>query len=783
MRQFLCRLLERNSRHDPSAQRKHPRDRARVALSLEPLEARELLTVSVTPVFAVTNSWSSGYQADLRLDSHQAASIAPWRLEFDLTANISSIWNAKIVSHASNHYVIGGASWNSTLAGNGSVDFGFVAAATGVPAPINYLLNGEALGLATTPPPGPPSLSISDVTIAEGDSGTRTAVLTVSLSSAAASAVTVQYATTPGTAQSTSDYLSASGTLTFAPRVVTRILSLAVVGDTAVEPDENFFVDLTAANGATLAKSRSTVTITNDDAPPASGDFQFTVSSDWGTGFTGQIAMRNATASAVSNWQLEFDFAGSITSIWDAAITSHIGNHYVLANAGYNATIAPGATGAFGFNGARANTSVVPSNFVLRSGSGTSVAGHAPMAVDDLAYTQPGQAVAIDVLANDTDSDGDALSVSAVAAATHGTLAIQSNGTILYTPQAGYAGSDAFSYTLRDAQGGTATGHVTVAVTPVGVWPAHVFAPYVDMTLYPMYDLTAAASTQGLKYFTLAFVVADAAKKPAWGGYAEYELGTSFDAQMKNQISGVRALGGDVIVSFGGAAGQELALVITDVTALKNAYQSIVDAYGLTHIDFDVEGAAVADRVSIDRRNQAIAALQQAAATAGKSLDVSYTLPVLPSGLTADGLYVLQSALRFGVNVGNVNVMAMDYGDSAAPNPQGKMGDYAIAAANSLFAQLKTLYGASKTDAQLWNLVGVTPMIGLNDITSETFDQQEARELEAFAMQKGIGRIAMWSLNRDQQNAAGKINYVDNFSSSLAQSPYEFSQIFKPFSG
>jgi hypothetical protein len=162
-------------------------------------------------------------------------------------------------------------------------------------------------------------------------------------------------------------------------------------------------------------------------------------------------------------------------------------------------------------------------------------------------------------------------------------------------------------------------------------------------------------------------------------------------------------------------------------------------------------------------------------------LDVSYTLPVLPTGLTSDGLYLVQSAVRLGVNVGLVNVMAMDYGDGAAPNPQGHMGDYAIAAANSLFTQLKGVYGAAKTDAQLWQMVGVKPMIGLNDATTESFDQAAARQLEAFAAQKGMGRIAMWSLNRDQQNAAGKLSYVDDKSSSLVQQPFEFSQIFKPF--
>ena len=55
-------------------------------------------------------------------------------------------------------------------------------------------------------------------------------------------------------------------------------------------------------------------------------------------------------------------------------------------------------------------------------------------------------------------------------------------------------------------------------------------------------------------------------------------------------------MGGDVIVSFGGAANHELAEVITSATALQAAYQSMIDAYGLTHIDFDIEGAAVADR-------------------------------------------------------------------------------------------------------------------------------------------------------------------------------------------
>jgi hypothetical protein len=304
----------------------------------------------------------------------------------------------------------------------------------------------------------------------------------------------------------------------------------------------------------------------------------------------------------------------------------------------------------------------------------------------------------------------------------------------------------------------------------------------VDMGLYPTYDLVSAAKNHNVKYFNLAFITADPTNLPAWGGYQAYDVNNSeFDQQVRQQINSVRALGGDVAVSFGGASGQELAQVVTNVTTLANDYQTVISAYNLTRIDFDIEGAAVADKASIDRRSKAIAIVEQNAAAAGRSLQVWFTLPVLPTGLTADGVYVLQSALANGVKIGGVNIMAMDYGDGAAPNPKGQMGAYAVQAANSLFSQLRSLYGSSPTDAQLWKLEGITPMIGMNDLTDEIFDQAAAQQVLAVAQQKGIGEIAMWDLNRDQQNAAGALSYVDLKSSSILQQPFEFSTIFNAF--
>lgn len=124
--------------------------------------------------------------------------------------------------------------------------------------------------------------------------------------------------------------------------------------------------------------------------------------------------------------------------------------------------------------------------------------------------------------------------------------------------------------------------------------------------------------------------------------------------------------------------------------------------------------------------------------------------------------------------------MAMDYGDSAAPNPDGKMGDYSIQAAISVQAQLKAIY-TGFSDAKLWSMIGITPMIGRNDVLTEVFDQQEAREVLAFAQQKNLGMLSFWSLNRDLQNPSGVLSRTDNFSSSILQTPYEFSGIFKVF--
>lgn len=754
--------------------------------AFEALEDRSLMAAGVSANFAMTQDWGSGFQAQIELHNDDTANVANWTLEFDYGANITSIWDAKISSHVGAHYVITNAGWNQTLAAGGTVSFGFVASPGGSSAaPMNIKLNGVPIdGSDPGPAPGP-QLSIGDAEVMEGNAGQANAVFTLRLSAASATPVTVQYSTADSTAQAATDYQSSTGTVTFAAGETEKIIAVTVTGDTNIEADETFRVNLTNASGATLADSEGVGMIRNDDqAAPAAGDFQFRMLENWGSGFTGEITARNSGATAIDDWRIELDYSGNISAIWNASVVSHTGSRYVIKAPSWNRILAPGATVTFGFTATPGNAPA-PSNFSLY-GAGVSGPGggtnRAPSAANDVVVTASGQAVVIRVLANDADPDGDPLSIQSLTAATHGTLSNNGDGTITYSPYDGFVGSDVFSYVASDGKGGTATATVAITVSARSDWPDQVFAPYVDMTLYPMYDLVDAAQSSGARFFTLAFIVADPTGQPSWGGYSAYAVGHGeFDAAVRTQLAALRAIGGDAMVSFGGASNQELAQVITNVTALKAAYQTVIDVYDLRVIDFDIEGAAAADRASIDRRSQAIAALQQDARAAGKALDVHFTLPVLPTGLTNDGLYVLQSALRFGVDIAVVNIMAMDYGDNAAPNPQGKMGDYAIDAATSLFAQLRGLYGMTRTEAQVWGMIGVTPMIGLNDVTTEIFDQQEARELLAFAQQKGLAQLSMWSLNRDRSHPNGRISYVEPTSSSIVQAPLEFTMLFNQF--
>ena len=142
---------------------------------------------------------------------------------------------------------------------------------------------GDASGIATiTNDDSPPAVSIGDVSLVEGASGVTYMVFNVTLSKAAAAAVTVDYATSNGTATAGSDYLAVSGTLSFAAGQTAQTVSVPIVGDAVPEPSETLFVTLSNVSaGATIADGSGLGTILKDESPAyhslASGSF----SEDW----------------------------------------------------------------------------------------------------------------------------------------------------------------------------------------------------------------------------------------------------------------------------------------------------------------------------------------------------------------------------------------------------------------------------------------------------------------------------------------------------------------------
>jgi len=378
-----------------------------------------------------------------------------------------------------------------------------------------------------------------------------------------------------------------------------------------------------------------------------------------------------------------------------------------------------------------------------------------------------------------------------VAVAVNGDADVESDETFAVTL------SDALGATIADAtavgtivnddvagsgEGGTGTGGVNSGNAGDELWGEAYFAPYVDMAGWPTPDLVGFAQDHGVSLLTLAFVQATSDGVAAWGGYSTLAPdSTDEQAQAINDaIVAFQGAGGDVMVSFGGANGTTLAQSYAQqgrsAQELADAYGGVVDAYRLNRIDFDVEGAAVADPDSIALRSAALALLQQDR----PDLEIWYTLPVLPTGLTSDGINVVRSALDAGVKIDGVNVMAMDYGESAAPtsgsNAQS-MGAYAIDSAESTYAQLSSLYAGNDQEFG-WNQLGVTPMIGVNDVATEVFTVDDAQALEDFANQKGLGMISMWSITRD---TPGSLGYASPTASGLDDPAGSFSGVFNDY--
>lgn len=291
-------------------------------------------------------------------------------------------------------------------------------------------------------------------------------------------------------------------------------------------------------------------------------------------------------------------------------------------------------------------------------------------------------------------------------------------------------------------------------------------APYADMTNNQEPMLNEAATQAGLKAFSAAFVIGSGCT-PIWGD----TLPVTSDPTVTGEITTAEADGAQPIVSFGGEAGTELAVSCTNLSQLTAAYQSVINTLHVTHIDFDIEGAEIAYTANNATRFQAINALE----AANPGLVVSVTIPVLPSGPDANGQAFLAAAKAAGTRIDVINAMAMDYYGSYDTGGAA-MGTDAVDAAQATLAYAKTLW-PSMTYAN----IGVTPMIGQNDDPAEVFTEADAQTLVSFATQNHLGRLAFWSVDRDQP-CGGSASGL-SACSEISQQPLDFTKIFLKYTG
>jgi CSLREA domain-containing protein len=224
-----------------------------------------LANVTFSPLNATFNNLLGSQTANFRTEC--VYSISPTSPSVPASGGSLSI----------NVTTVAGCAWTSTS----NADWIFVDNGTGTgsgTATFTILPNTGAVRTGTITVAGQtvtvtqaalPNLSINNVSLVEGNSGTNSFVFTVTLSAASAQTVTVNYATVNGTATPPTDYQGISGSLSFAPGETSKTITVLVNGDTTVEPNETFTVNLSNATNANLANAQGTGTIRNDDGATA----------------------------------------------------------------------------------------------------------------------------------------------------------------------------------------------------------------------------------------------------------------------------------------------------------------------------------------------------------------------------------------------------------------------------------------------------------------------------------------------------------------------------------
>src|SRR5438874_955658 len=237
----------------------------------------------------------------------------------------------------------------------------------------------------------------------------------------------------------------------------------------------------------------------------------------------------------------------------------------------------------------------------------------------------------------------------------------------------------------------------------------------------------------GVKWFSMAFMLSGGGCNPAWDSLRP--LHGSVDEQI---INGIRADGGDVVVSFGGFSGNKLGPNCPDATSLAGAYQQVIDAYQLKAVDFDVENSDEFGNTTVRQRIlSAVKLLKQH----NPSLTAILTFG---TGTGGPGSLIIGEAKSLGANVDIFTIMPFDFGGS-------DMFADTVSASEGLRSQLMATFGWSADTA--YRHMGISSMNGMTD-AGETVTQSTFTQIRDWAANHHLARLSFWAVNRRAPAAA-----------------------------
>lgn len=287
-----------------------------------------------------------------------------------------------------------------------------------------------------------------------------------------------------------------------------------------------------------------------------------------------------------------------------------------------------------------------------------------------------------------------------------------------------------------------------------------IFEPFIDVTMLQNrqdrdYSQLAEYRNWGAKNLVAAFMTQDVTDTSTphslWAGTIKEN--TSEYSYIKNTILDYEAIGSGVTISFGGANNNP-SWSSPEATPenVASDFLSAINVYNTEKLDFDIEGQHVSNPEEAYLLGESCRALFNMLPSEKQAkLDLTLTLPVLPTGLTNDGQSTVTEFHKgYGANC-RINIMAMDYGGAFDGT---KMGQNAIDAGENTAKFGSELFGDTLSDFYK-NYLEITPMIGLNDVPDEFFTFSDVKTLTDWVNENQVYGVSFWSLGRDFPGSFG----------------------------